>query len=258
MSRNRPITHPPRHFQNLPGTRTIKTEEFCLVARAINDAQEHAAMIAIVGDAGLGKSFAVDHALTEKARLPVARLEFPPRSSMRYLAQRILKEITGIAETGGRFVLTENVLEVLAEEPRILLVREAQRLGGELIEYLRMLHDHPATRFALILEGGNNCWKVLRREPMLHSRIYRRVEFVPLTQAQVLRWMPTFHLLFEGAEPELLLFVDEHWARGNLRRWAAFTHTALSICQRHKLERCSEEVARNAFALLTGGGAAHG
>jgi DNA transposition AAA+ family ATPase len=63
--------------------------------------------------------------------------------------------------------------------PAVGKVDEAQRLTSECIEFLRYLHDHPHTRFALILVGGDGCWEVLSREPMLRSRIFRRLNFGP-------------------------------------------------------------------------------
>jgi len=59
------------------------------------------------------------------------------------------------------------------------------RLASECIEFLRYLHDHPRIRFALILVGGDGCWEVLAREPMLRSRIFRRVNITSLTGEQV-------------------------------------------------------------------------
>ena len=47
----------------------------------------------------------------------------------------------------------------------------------------RYLHDHDDTAFGLLYVGGNGCWEVLSREPMLRSRIFRRVRFGPMTHA---------------------------------------------------------------------------
>ena len=60
---------------------------------------------------------------------------------------------------------------------RPIVVDESQLLTGDCIELLRHLHDHRATRFALVLVGGDGTWAVLSREPMLASRVYRRVRF---------------------------------------------------------------------------------
>ncbi|GAA2640899.1 hypothetical protein GCM10009863_67630 [Streptomyces axinellae] len=49
---------------------------------------------------------------------------------------------------------------------------EAQWLNGEAFEYFRHLRDEPATQLAIIFVGGKGCHTVLRREPMLSSRIF--------------------------------------------------------------------------------------
>jgi hypothetical protein len=43
--------------------------------------------------------------------------------------------------------------------------------------------------------GGDGCWQILSREPMLHSRLYHRVTLAPLASDSVLRWMGALTLL---------------------------------------------------------------
>jgi len=112
------------------------------------------------------------------------------------------------------------------------------------IEFLRHLHDHPATTFGLLLIGGDGCWDVLAREPMLRSRIYRRVSFAPMTAGQVLDVVRRFHSVYADASDELILFVDDNFAHGNFRNWAASTRTAQSLCARGE-RGFDEDVARN-------------
>jgi DNA transposition AAA+ family ATPase len=130
-----------------------------------------------------------------------------------------------------------------------VVIDEAQRLTRECIELLRHLHDHPATHFTLVLVGGDGTWQVLSREPMLRSRVFRRVTLVPLTSSQVCQLMGAFHPVYDGVAAELVLFVDDNFAHGNLRDWASFTHTAAKVCAEHGCARLDEEVARNTFAL---------
>ena len=122
----------------------------------------------------------------------------------------------------------------------------------ECIEYLRYLHDHRLTRFALLLVGGDGAWQVLAREPMLRSRIYRRVVFRALSGDQVCTLIPRFHPVYAGVEAELVLFIDDHFAHGNLRDWAAFTATAAQLCRAGGHDRVDESIVRNAFALHGG------
>jgi DNA transposition AAA+ family ATPase len=152
---------------------------------------------------------------------------------MRLVADRLLCALTGAPGRGTRFAMTDQLFNRLSERRRLIVIGEAQNLNRECFEYLRHLHDDPATRFALLFDGGDGCWEVLAREPMLHSRIYRRVAFAPLREPDVLRLIPGYHPIYRDADPELLLLIDEKVASGRLRAWAAFTHTAAEACHGH-------------------------
>jgi hypothetical protein len=89
--------------------------------------------------------------------------------------------------------------------------------------------------------------------PSSRSRIYRRVPLSPLTGPQLCELMGSFHPIYGGVDPELLLLVDDHFGHGNLRYWAAFTHSAAALCAEHGRDQLDEEIARNTFALHSGG-----
>jgi DNA transposition AAA+ family ATPase len=242
-----------RHFLGLAGASTIPTQHLLLTRRAVGDICGAGAMGAVHGDAGLGKTYAVEEALADLG-MPVAWASFPGRPTMRLVATTLVALLTGAPAPGrSRFELTGMLVEELSYRRRLVVVDEAQRLNREYIEYLRHLHDHPRTSFALLLVGGDGCWQVLSREPMLRSRIYRRVVFRPLTTPQVLEGIRAFHPVYAGADDELILFVDDYFGHGNLRNWAAFTHSAADLCRRHRRAAVDEEIARNVFALHGGG-----
>ncbi|MGQ0575844.1 MAG: AAA family ATPase [Pseudonocardia sp.] len=248
-----------RHFLNLDGARTLPTESLKMVDHAIADLIAAQAMGAIHGPAGLGKTFAVEttlhrHATGGAGAPTVVWASFPSRPTMRLVAATLLSELTGVpAGRRDRFALTAMLLEELAGPNRVLVIDEAQRLNTDCIELLRHLHDHPLTSFTLLLVGGDGTWQVLSREPMLRSRIYRRVGFVPLAAAQVGALIPTFHPIYADVDAELVVFIDDQFAHGNLRDWAAFTHSAALLCATARRERVDEEIARNVFTLHGGG-----
>ena len=244
-----------RHFLGLAGAATVPTEAFLLTHRAVADLAAHAAMGVVHGEAGLGKTFAVDAALARHPDLPACTVSFPSRPTMRTVAVGLLQALTRTSSLDlNRFRATQQLLDELGRQRRVLVVDEAQWLNRECIEYLRHLHDHPATTFGLLLVGGDGCWEVLSREPMLRSRIYRRVTFRPLTSQQVLGLIGDYHPLYQGVPDELVLFIDDHFAHGSWRNWAAFTHSAARLCEQTGRARVDQEIARNVFALHGGVG----
>lgn len=242
-----------RHFLGLEGARTIPTGHLLLTRRAVGDLVEAEAMGAAHGDAGLGKTFAVEEAVTSAA-VPVLWASLPSRPTMRLVAITLAELLTGApARENNRFHLTGMLLDELAQCRRLIVVDEAQRLNRECLEYLRHLHDHPHTTFALMLVGGDGCWRVLSREAMLRSRIYRRVVFQPLSVRQLLGVLPDYHTIYMGIDENLVSFIDTYFGHGNLRNWASFTRSASALCQRHQRPTVDEEIARNVFALHGGG-----
>ena len=139
----------------------------------------------------------------------------------------------------------------LSSAPSIVVVDESQLLTSDCIELLRYLHDHRSTRFALVLVGGNGTWRVLSREPMLASRVYRRVRFTPLTRADVLAAIPAYHPMYADVDGALIALVDDVFA-GNLRNWAAFTDSALRLRRQLGRADLDEQLTRNVFALHGG------
>jgi DNA transposition AAA+ family ATPase len=241
----------PRHHLNLTGAATIKTPHYALTARLVPNIIEHAAIGAVYGEAGNGKTFACESAL-EKVKIPKVELASLRRPTMKYLALSVLEGITKVRHEGELMRLTEDLRVVLGERRRLIAIDEAQNLSTECFEYMRHLHDDPRTDFALLFIGGNRCWEVISRHPMLRSRIWHKVEFRPLSIAEVRTIMPRYHAVYADADMELLLEIDEELAHGNFRHWAACTKTAALICEKRKLETIDREIVDAVLALHRG------
>lgn len=242
------------HFLGLPGARTVVTDDLGLTSLAVRDLARHRAMGVVHGPAGTGKTFAVEVALAELGPdWAVARVSFSARPTMLHVARELYAEVTGVyADRANRFKLTRQLKEAFAAAPWFTVVDEAQALTQECIEFLRHLFDDVRHLCAILLVGGNGCWEVLSREPMLASPICRRVRFGPLPASKVAGAVRQFHPIYSDATDDLLSFVDAYCGHGNFRNWALFTLTALELCER--LGRSlDEEVARNVFAQLGGG-----
>jgi hypothetical protein len=88
---------------------------------------------------------------------------------------------------------------------------------------------------------------------MLRSRIFRRLPFKRVPRDQIPALIRSYHSIYTDAADELLLDVDDVYAHGTLRDWAAFTHTAASLCAEAGRERLDAAVVANAYTLLGGG-----
>lgn len=105
----------------------------------------------------------------------------------------------------------------------------------------------------MLYVGGDGCWEVLSAEPMLRSRIYRRLPFKPLARAQVPGLMRRYHPVYADTPEELLLDVDDLYAHGTLRDWAVFTHTTAKLAAEVDRATVDADIVANAYTLLGGG-----
>lgn len=242
-----------RHYQMLDAA-VLATEDLLDARDLIGEISTATAMGAIYGPAGTGKSFAVDEAVADRSEADFVRTDFRARPTMRYIRQELGRLLgVGTACRVGAFEADWALKRALSQEFRLVIIDEAQWLNRECFEYLRHLHDDPDTRFALLFVGGDGCYEVLRREPMLDSRLYAHQRFGPLTPAAVLAFIPTYHRIYTDADPAVLRLVDDTCGHGNFRSWARFTCHANRLCQRTGRTVCDEEIARNAFRTLGGG-----
>lgn len=257
----------PQHFVNLPGAATLPTRQYQMAGQIIGDLIAECATGVVHGPAGTGKTYAVEAALERlrdaaasgppgsAAEVSVCTLAFPSKPTMRLVADALLTALTGAAppRSRNRFQLIAALTDLLSGPRRLVVIDEAQRLNGDCIELLRHLHDHPHTRFALLYVGGDGCWEVLSREPMLASRVFRRLPFTRLDRPAVPALMRRYHPVYDGAGDALLLEIEDAYGKGMLRNWAVFTHAAAALCGTAGTGRITAEVAGNVYAKLGGG-----
>ncbi len=254
----------PSHYLNLPGAAALETPQLELVRRDVAALVDHRALGVVHGPAGLGKTFAVQAALEHLTSRRQART-LPRIVSLVFThAPTTLSVVGDLASAllperprrATRFTLQHLILAELARAEHLLVVDEAQRLTQHAMEVLRYCFDDSTARLALLLVGGNGCWEVISREPMLVSRVLRRRGFTPLPPARVPALMAAYHPLYAHAEPELLAEVDAGYAHGNWRAWAAFTLTAAEIAEQAGRDTLDAEIAANTYVSLGYGDAA--
>ncbi|MEU8252246.1 ATP-binding protein [Nonomuraea sp. NPDC048916] len=247
-----------KHFLGFTEVATLETSQFQLTKRIIADLVKLRGMGVLHGPTGSGKSFAVKSELQDRAATssPACYItEAHEQPTMRNTLDIIAAALTGHEppENENRFKLTARLVKILTGPERLIVIDEAQRLNGKCIEVLRHLHDSDLTCFALLLVGGDGCWEVLSRSPMLKSRIVRRLPFQNLSAEAIIKLISGYHPIYEGIEPEILLEINKRYGEGNLRNWATFTLTAAQLCAETNRERIDAAVIANAYTLLGGG-----
>lgn len=242
------------HYLNLKHAQVIPTIGLRATHDNMKDNLDAKAMMCIHGAAGLGKTLSTNSSLRELAPDNTIRVQFrsrPNPSNIRTLLFDALR-INGkepITATGRDKILKE----ALSERFRVIICDEAQWMPTECFEYWRHLWDDKETDMAIVFVGGGDCYRILRREPMLSSRIFLWQEFRPLTDHEVITYIPVYHPIWTHADPEDIVFANTHAAHGNLRAWTKITaHTLIGMI-RAKTETPNREILRWVFSRLGGG-----
>ncbi|TFV30109.1 ATP-binding protein, partial [Streptomyces sp. T1317-0309] len=188
----------PRHFLSLPHAQTVPTPTLDAVHRALEQTLAEQAAMCLYGDAGCGKTFAVQSVLdkTSVSRpgllggVRICHLSPRPAPTPTALRAELLSHV-GMGITGSPTrdpgVLDATLRTHLAAHQHLLVVDEAGRLTTGCVEYLCYLLDDPATQLALVLIADPGGIRMLRRQPLLASRIAVLLQVLPLTPDEV-RW----------------------------------------------------------------------
>lgn len=245
-----------RHFLQLPRARKLSTASFALAQELVREAANSRSMVVVHGPAGSGKTYATEAAVEQLGGEDTHWVVFPSRATQKRVVKQLLRTVTGMPHEADRYELIDRAIEVLSERPRLLVIDEAQELSWDAIELLRHLWDEPSTEFGLVLAGADGCWELISKYGPLESRIHRRVAFSGLSRGEVLELMPNYHPLYARTPPEVIAFVEDNFAHGNLRAWARFTHDAERLCEQRGLTKLDMELATGVFMLQRSAAAA--
>ncbi|MES9594344.1 ATP-binding protein [Streptomyces sp. NPDC094045] len=213
------------HFLGLAGARTVVAPGLTDVDGALAYAHRQRRFLCVLGDAGLGKTFAVHHAAHTRfpqAHVPLRLGARPTPADLRAHLHHAL-ELPG-APPAAPAVADALIRRALAATPYIVAVDEADRMPEACFEYLRFLHDALPDGLCTVLIAGQRGEKALRAQQMLATRTAQWLTLQPLTRDQIPRSIPALHPLWQTVASDQLCFLDGHFAHGSLRRWALLTH----------------------------------
>lgn len=237
----RPLPAGPRHYLSLTGAETVPLPWFTDLARGLEQTAGQRAIMCLSGNAGVGKTFALDTVLAGVPRLArrarLVRLVPRPAPTPLSLRSDLADTLNLEARPKDPGAYDAALREALAARDHLLVVDEAQRLDGACFEYLRYLFDDPRARLGLVLVVGERGQAVLRRQKMLVSRTGVSLTVPLLAPADVAEVIPRFHPLWREADRDALTRLDARFCHGNFRRWAQATHHALRLLQHASARR---------------------
>ena len=199
------------------------------VGDALADAYAQGRFVCVLGDAGVGKTFAVHTAARRFGELvPLDYRAHPAPTDLRAALHRALglrgeaPADPGIADTLIR--------RALAVRPRIVVVEDADRLSTPCFEYVRFLHDDLPQGLCVVLIAQARGERSLRAQRMLATRSASWPRIWSLTRDQVPQALPALHPLWQSVAPGDLKALDARLADGCLRRWVVLTlHTQRAL-----------------------------
>ncbi|MEV8457746.1 ATP-binding protein [Streptomyces sp. NPDC052095] len=211
------------HFLAVPGVRTLLTPGMLAVGEALADACGQRRFLCVLGDAGVGKTFAVRTVARclGAAVLLDLRVQSTPADLRAGLHGAL--ELTGAppADPGAADTL---IRRALAATPRIVVVDDADRMSGSCLEYLRFLHDGTPGGLCVVLIAGQRGERHLRAQRMLATRTAAWLHLCALTRDQIPLAVPALHPLWQTVAPGHLQALGARFASGSLRRWVLLTH----------------------------------
>ncbi|MFE1907373.1 AAA family ATPase [Streptomyces gardneri] len=240
------------HYLGLHGANTMGTRAVAETEDRIRKARKHKAIVAIHGNVGLGKTFAVHTVLRRHNPDTTYRLRFRQSPNMSELRGGIWRALDLPGDTPQSADESgERIKQALEQIPdAVLLLDEVQWLSKTALEYIRDLWGDDEQRAAVVLVGSGNTRQKILSCPALHSRILDWYQFAPLTPAEVLATIPAYHSIWSGSDPELILYTDDHAGHGSFRSWAKLTLHLTDALEENPTHTLTKDLVRWAFSRL--------
>lgn len=213
------------HFLGLAGARTVATPSLTAVEDALVDAYRQRRFLCVLGDAGVGKTFAVRH--SAHTRFPTTRLllQLGARPTPADLRAHLHHALALPGTPPAAPALADTLIRrALATRAPIVVVDETDRMPESCFEYLRFLYDATPSGLCVVLIAGQHGAKALHAQQMLATRTARWLTLCPLTRHQIPYAARALHPIWQTVTPKQLRLLDGYFAHGSLRRWALLTH----------------------------------
>lgn len=244
-----PVLSRPRYVAP-PDAATVSLPFHTDLEEAVEEMTAVSGMVIVDGPSGSGKTYGTQRACAATG-VSTVTLRLGPRPGTAKVVRAIFAQLTGTAPPRMADTTERQVEELLAEQSRILVVDEAQKLGRDGVDQLVHLLEHPQAQFTLVLVGARLLQRLADHEEFL-GRAGRTVLFQRLRDDALVEYLTAYHPLLARTAPDLLRHIDNRRFRGNLRRWAQFTHAAYNRVDDPSTDSIDSAVAEAAVRAVLG------
>jgi DNA transposition AAA+ family ATPase len=220
----------------------------------------YATMAVVTGEAGVGKTIALQsymQSLTPRAYsgFPACiNLKVRPRSTAKALGKTLLTTLKGEFARHNIYDMEEASVEAIRRNDLdLILVDEGDWLNVECFEFLRHIFDR--TGCPIVIVGLPKIMRVITRDEKFVSRIGLQMEFLPLTQEEVLSIvLPAFILPHwqyhadESADREMGILLWQRVAP-SFRKLRVVLQYASQIAGTRRVKRITSEILKETFRL---------
>jgi DNA transposition AAA+ family ATPase len=243
-------------------TNSVKRFQACM--QFIMQSREqtgYATMGIVTGDAGLGKTIAIQTYLQDLK--PRAYSGFPacvglkvsPRSTAKALAKSLISTLSGDHGSYNVYDMEAVAAEAIRRNDLdLVLVDEGDWLSVESFELLRHIFDR--TGCPIVVVGLPRILRVINRHEKFVSRIGLHMEFLPLTQEEVLTTvLPALTLplwRYDANNPEDRQMGVQLWQRvcPSFRKLRVVLQYASQIACARGAERITQEILAETLHLI--------
>lgn len=199
--------------------RIHQTDQVVTARRRVLEAARVNRPLMALGPSGSGKTTAMTGAVERAAEALGMRAVFTMasrRPSSVEFTRSLIESITGdecAQMTGAR--LDKVLIELLGAESMIVMVDEAMRLGGPVLDQLQYVWERQRTCFVLVAVPAFA--RHLDKSTTLTSRS-DRMHFVRPTDDEIASVVAAMHPAFDNAAPNAILAFNQY-AQSNLHIW---------------------------------------
>jgi DNA transposition AAA+ family ATPase len=209
----------------------VPTPVFTTLAQRLDFATTQAAILAVYGPYGSGKTAAVRAALASQPH-PHVFTTLPPGPSDKDIVRLLYTEVLKENDTFDLRDMQDALVDTLRDRSVIIALDDADELTAKSASQLHYLHTRPGATWTLVLVGGPSLGHAISTSARLRGDILASVHVRPLRGDTLIRTLRAVHPLYANADRALLEAINEQVCKGLMKRWMQFLRIALDLLER--------------------------